>query len=113
MTINDFNQCAVNITINMLTGKWKPVILQHLARGEVRFVTLWRTLPRVSKKVLIEQLRQLEADGLVARHQYLRFPPEVGYALTPKGASLIPVLRHIDQWAVANLGDVRTMPEQD
>ncbi len=111
MTINDFDQCAVNITINMLAGKWKPVILQHLARGEVRFVNLWRTLPRVSKKVLLEQLRQLRADGLVARHEHVGFPTEVGYALTPKGASLIPVLRQIDQWALANLGDVRTMPD--
>jgi DNA-binding HxlR family transcriptional regulator len=111
MTINDFDRCAVNITISMIAGKWKPVILQHLAGGEVRFVTLWRTLPRVSKKVLIEQLHQLQADGLVARHEYLRFPPEVGYALTPKGVSLIPVLRMIDQWAMENLGDVRTMPD--
>lgn len=110
MTINEFEQCAVNITVSMIAGKWKPVILQHLAGGEVRFVTLWRTLPRVSKKVLLEQLRQLETDGLVERHEHLRFPPEVGYALTARGQSLIPVLRVIDQWAVANLGPVRTMP---
>jgi DNA-binding HxlR family transcriptional regulator len=110
MTISEFEQCAVNLTIGMIAGKWKPVILQHLAGGEIRFVALWRLLPRVSKKVLLEQLRQLEADGLVERREYLRFPPEVGYALTARGQSLIPVLRAIDQWAVANLGPVGTMP---
>lgn len=110
MTFNDFEHCAVNITINMIAGKWKPVILQHLSAGEIRFVNLWRILPRVSKKVLVEQLRQLESDGLVQRHEYIKFPPEVGYALTPKGHSLIPVLRIIDQWATANVGEVRIMP---
>jgi DNA-binding HxlR family transcriptional regulator len=59
----------------MLAGKWKTVILQHLAGGKLRFIQLWRLLPRVSKKVLPEQLRQLEADGLVQRHEYLTFPP--------------------------------------
>lgn len=78
--------------------------------GELRFIHLWRLLPRVSKKVLLEQLRQLEADGLVHRQEYLKFPPEVGYGLTPKGQSLIPILRQIDQWAKAHLGDVKVMP---
>ncbi|RIV20451.1 transcriptional regulator [Fibrisoma montanum] len=110
MTYNDFENCAVNITIGMLAGKWKPVILQHLAAGELRFIQLWRLLPRVSKKVLLEQLRQLENDGLVQRHEHIKFPPEVGYALTVKGESLIPVLRQIDQWARVNLGDVKVMP---
>lgn len=110
MTYNDFEHCAVNITINMIVGKWKPVILQHLSAGEIRFVNLWRLLPRVSKKVLLEQLRQLETDGLVQRHEHIKFPPEVGYALTPRGHSLIPVLRTIDQWATANVGEVKVMP---
>ena len=110
MTYNDFEHCAVNVTINMIAGKWKPVILQHLSAGEIRFVSLWRTLPRVSKKVLVEQLRQLETDGLVCRQEYIKFPPEVGYSLTNKGQSLIAVLRTIDQWATANLDEVKIMP---
>ena len=110
MTYNDFEHCAVNITINMIAGKWKLVIIQHLSAGELRFVNLWRILPRVSKKVLLEQLRQLEADGLVQRHAYVKFPPEVGYALTAKGHSLMPVLRTIDQWATVNVREVKVMP---
>jgi DNA-binding HxlR family transcriptional regulator len=110
MTNKEFENCAVNITIGMLAGKWKPVILQHLAGGELRFIHLWRLLPRVSKKVLLEQLRQLEADGLVQRHEYLAFPPQVGYALTAKGESLMPILRLIDQWATANIGNVNVLP---
>jgi DNA-binding HxlR family transcriptional regulator len=76
----------------------------------LRFIHLWRLLPRVSKKVLLEQLRQLEADGLVQRHEYIKFPPEVGYALTDKGKSLMPILRMIDQWATANIGNVNVLP---
>jgi len=110
MTYRDFEHCAVNVTINMIAGKWKPVILQHLSVDETRFTNLWRTIPRVSKKVLLEQLRQLEADGLVQRHEYMKFPPEVGYALTEKGKSLMPILRLIDQWATTHLGAVMTMP---
>ena len=110
MNYKDFENCAVNLTIGMLAGKWKPVILQYLAGGELRFIHLWRLLPRVSKKVLLEQLRQLEADGLVQRHEYVKFPPEVGYALTPKGESLLPILRQIDQWATENIGNVNVMP---
>ncbi len=110
MTHKEFENCAVNITIGMLAGKWKPVILQHLFSGELRFIQLWRLLPRVSKKVLLEQLRQLEADGLVQRHEYIKFPPEVGYALTAKGESLLPILRLIDQWATINIGNVNVLP---
>jgi len=103
MTHPEFKRCAVNVTLAMIGGKWKPVILQHMAPGELRFVQLWRALPRVSKKVLLEQLRQLVADGLVGRTEHLKFPPEVSYHLTPIGHSLIPVLQCIDEWAVRHL----------
>jgi DNA-binding HxlR family transcriptional regulator len=106
MTYPEFERCAVNVTLGMIASKWKPVIIQHLEAGEVRFVELWRTLPRVSKKVLLEQLRQLEADGLVGRREYLKFPPEVGYYLTAKGHSLIPVLLVIDRWAATHIPEL-------
>ena len=106
MTYDDFERCAVNVTVGMIAGKWKPVILQHLMPGEVRFVELWRAVPRVSKKVLLEQLRQLEGDGLVGRTEHLKFPPEVGYALTDKGRSLIPVLLVIDEWAARHIPEL-------
>jgi DNA-binding HxlR family transcriptional regulator len=103
MNYQDFERCAVNVTVGMIAGKWKPVILQHLESGEMRFVALWRAIPRVSKKVLLEQLRQLEADGLVGRREHQTFPPEVGYYLTERGSSLIPVLQVIDRWAARHL----------
>lgn len=103
MTYKDFERCTVNVTVGMIAGKWKPVIMQHLALGETRFVALWRIIPRVSKKVLLEQLRQLEADGLVGRHDHQTFPPEVSYHLTQLGQSLLPVLKAIDQWAAQHL----------
>ena len=110
MNHKDFERCAVNLTIGMLAGKWKPVILQHLWAGELRFAQLWRVIPRVSKKVLLEQLRQLVADGLVERHEYAKFPPEVGYVLTPKGQALMPILRQMEQWATEHIGPVMVMP---
>lgn len=113
MTYNEFERCAVNVTVDIIAGKWKPVILQHLSVNETRFTDLWRSIPRVSKKVLLEQLRQLEADRLVIRKEYLKFPPEVSYALTEKGESLIPVLRIIEQWAIAHLDGVVKAPVDD
>ena len=113
MTYDDFERCAVNVTVGMIAGKWKPVVLQHLMPGEVRFVELWRAIPRVSKKVLLEQLRQLEGDGLVGRTEHLKFPPEVSYHLTETGRSLIPVLQTIEEWAVRHFPahTVRTADE--
>ncbi len=105
MTYHDFERCAVNVTVGMIAGKWKPVILQHLKAGETRFVALWRAIPRVSKKVLLEHLRQLEADGLVGRRELLTFPPEVCYSLTARGTALIPLLQTIDEWAAEHLAD--------
>ena len=88
----------------MLSGKWKAVILKHLADyGETRFIDLWRAFPRVSKKVLLEQLRQLKDDGFLERKEYMQFPPVVAYNLTEKGISILPVLKNIDEWASKNL----------
>ena len=104
MTYNDFEQCLVNRTLGMLSGKWKAVILKHLAdNGETRFIDLWRAFPRVSKKVMLEQLSQLKEDGFLERKEYHSFPPIVCYALTEKGISILPILNSIDVWAAKYL----------
>lgn len=104
MTYNDFEQCLVNRTLGMLSGKWKAVILKYLAdNGETRFIDLWRAFPRVSKKVMLEQLRQLKEDGFLERKEYHEFPPIVSYCLTEKGISILPILSSIDEWASKNL----------
>ncbi len=84
----------------MLEGKWKLVILFHLFGGRVlRFSELERAIPAISQKMLIQQLRQLESDGIVRRIVHPEVPPRVEYRLTDWGQSLCPALDALLQWA--------------
>lgn len=102
-TYHEVAQCGVKAALKLLAGKWTPIIFYHLSGGRLRFSELWREIPRVSKKVLLVQLRQLEAADLVARTVQNNFPPEVTYQLTPKGAELAPILHGLDQWAMTHI----------
>lgn len=104
-TYREVDACGVKVALKLLAGKWTPIIFYHLAAGPQRFTALWHEIPRVSKKVLVAQLRQLEAAGLVARTVHNGFPPEVSYQLTPKGAGLVPILPGLDQWAMAHVAE--------
>ena len=86
--------------LKMLEGRWKLVILFHLFGGTVmRFSDLERAIPAISQKMLIQQLRQLEADGIVRRIVHHQVPPTVEYCLTDWGQSLCPALDAILKWA--------------
>jgi DNA-binding HxlR family transcriptional regulator len=86
----------------MLEGRWKFLILFQLFGGKVmRFSELERAIPAVTQKMLAQQLRQLEKDGIVHRTVYPVIPPKVEYSLTPWGQSLCPVLDAILKWAAA------------
>lgn len=92
----------VEQALNMLEGRWKLVILFHLFDGNVRrFSELERAISGISQKMLGQQLRQLEADGLIVRTVYPQIPPKVEYALTAWGQQLCPVLDAMLQWAAA------------
>ncbi|MGE4298509.1 MAG: winged helix-turn-helix transcriptional regulator [Desulfovibrionaceae bacterium] len=92
--------CSMELAIMMIGGKWKPIIIWLLgAHGTVRFGELRRLMPNVSQKMLTQQLRELEADGLVLRQAHPENPPRVDYSLTSQGATLIPVLEHLHAWA--------------
>ena len=94
--------CFFDLTIDVIGGKWKPVILYHLALdGGVRFNALKRNIPGVTDRMLIRQLRELKADGLVSRAVAQVVPPKVEYTLTDLGASLIPVLEQMRHWGIA------------
>lgn len=83
----------------MLSGKWKPLILHFLFHeGGFRFNDLWSSMPRVSKKVLIQHLRAMEEKGLIVRIQKNGFPTEVYYDLSEKGKTLGPILKAMNEF---------------
>jgi len=86
--------------LRILEGRWKLVIIFHLfARGTLRFSDLERAIPAVSQKMLIQQLRELERDGVVRRTAYPQVPPKVEYDLTAWGKALCPALDALLEWA--------------
>ena len=92
--------CAVVRTVNYIGGKWKPIILIRLIEGRVRFGKLTIQVADISRKILTQQLRELEEDGLIIRHEYKEKPPRVEYELSERGKTLIPVLKAMFDWGV-------------
>lgn len=93
----DFS-CPVDVTISLIGGKYKAVILYHLLDGTLRFHQLQKLTPNATPKMLTQQLRELERDGLISRTVYPVVPPKTEYALTKFGKSLIPVLNALCDW---------------
>ena len=109
-------RCTVSVTLSIIGGKWKSLILWQLSFKTLRFSQLQRRLAKVTQKMLTQQLRELERDGLIHRKVYAEVPPRVEYSLTPLGESVVPILQLMYQWgedylvateqaAVANCGD--------
>lgn len=98
----DVPACPINLTIDVLGGKWKPLILYYLLHGTKRFGALQRLLPHVTRRMLTQHLRELEHDGIVHRQVYSQVPPMVEYSLTPLGRSLEPVLLTMLEWGQRN-----------
>jgi DNA-binding HxlR family transcriptional regulator len=93
---------GVEQAFKMLEGRWKLMILFHLFGGKMlRFSALERAIPTISQKMLIQQLRQMEKDGIVRRVVYHQVPPKVEYGLTAWGQALCPALDALLQWAAA------------
>ncbi|GAA0861717.1 helix-turn-helix domain-containing protein [Sphingopyxis soli] len=90
--------CSVEATLSVIGGVWKPVLLFHLLGGRLRFNALCRLTPNATQRMITLQLRELEADGIVARIVYPEVPPRVEYELTPLGHSLKPVLLSMRSW---------------
>jgi DNA-binding HxlR family transcriptional regulator len=90
----------VEAVFRLLEGRWKLVILFHLFGGQVqRFSDLEKLIPGISQKMLAQQLRQLEADGIVERKQYPQVPPKVEYRMTEWGQALCPALDSLLKWS--------------
>jgi len=96
--------CSVEAAISLIDGKWKCVILFHLLDGTARFNEIRRRMPGVTQRMLTNQLRELEADGLIVRHVYAEVPPKVEYSLSPLGRTMEPVLCALKIWGDATIG---------
>lgn len=103
--------CAVETTLQVIGGRWKVLILRELFQGVKRFGELQRSIRGVTQKMLTQQLREMEADGLIYREVYLQVPPKVEYSLTPLGESLKPIIDAMHVWGV-NFGQAKPGNQQ-
>ena len=99
--------CGLDATLKIISGKWKPLILYFLLRGPTRYGELKRAVRDVSDKVLIQQLKELAADGVLCRNDYKEVPPRVDYTLTPLGESLAMALEPLCTWGTANMAEMQ------
>ena len=90
--------CPVEVTLDVIGGRWKSVVLYHLLEKTRRFGELRKLLPGVTQRMLTLQLRELERDGVIHREVYREVPPKVEYSLTEFGRSLEPILRSMLIW---------------
>jgi DNA-binding HxlR family transcriptional regulator len=99
VTDSNANHCPVEVTLSVIGGKWKPLILWHLSEGGVRrFLELQRIIPGITRKMLTQHLRELERDGVVARQIFDEMPLRVEYSLTKYGQTLRPLMRVLCDW---------------
>ncbi len=102
--------CPVQATINVISGKWKVQILWRLTFGPLRFAALRDGLQKITEKVLADQLRQLEADGLILRAATDSVPPAVTYSLSEEGEKLVPLMTGLCKWGASHFGIVGNLP---
>lgn len=102
--------CAVELTLSIIGGVWKPLILFHLLGGKKRFMELTRLIPSATQRMLTLQLRELETDGLVTRQVYAEVPPKVEYDVTELARTLAPVMLSLRDWGERYRRDQQKQP---
>jgi len=105
--------CPVEVTLEVVGGKWKGVILFYLLEGTKRFNELRRLLPDVTQRMLTLQLRELERDRIVQRKIYPEIPPKVEYSLTEFGKSLKPIIFTMREWGLQYRAKIRNFRLQN
>ncbi|MEP0266343.1 helix-turn-helix domain-containing protein [Dokdonia sp.] len=96
--IENPHNCPMTHTMNIIGNKWMSIIVYILHDRTLRFGELAVRIEKISRKVLTEQLKEMEANGIVFRKSYSEIPPRVEYSLTPKGKKLIPILNQLCEW---------------
>lgn len=108
-----FNKDYVKASLSVIGGKWKATILWTLHASPMRFNELNRAIPEITKKMLVQQLRELEQDGIVLRKVYNVIPPKVEYHLTEYGETLCPIFKALHYWGENHLAIKRNMPSSE
>lgn len=103
--------CHMELTLDLIGGKWKSLILRHLGENTLRFGESKRVLPKISQKMLTQQLRELEQDGLAHRFVYTQVPPKVECSLAGTGKTLLPILEAMYQWGITYASEARPMDD--
>lgn len=108
------NECKVETALEILVGKWKPVILfQLFSKGTMRFSELQKALPDITKKMLTSQLRELEYNDIVHREIYLQIPPKVEYSITEYGMRMTPLLQAMNDWGILHVEHLNELYGED
>lgn len=98
LTKEELPECPVATTVQLIGNKWKLLIIRNLLKAPQRFTELKNAVPSISKKVLSENLRAMEEDGIISRTVYAEVPPRVEYALTDIGRSLLQLMDDMAAW---------------
>ncbi|MEF9951948.1 MAG: helix-turn-helix domain-containing protein [Clostridium sp.] len=106
-----YDNCPMNIAYKLISGKWKILILWYLRGGDLRFSDIKRKLPNVTHKMLSNQLKSLEGDGLIIRTVYPEVPPRVEYKLSPLGEELSPMLDSMFEFGIHYSSNSDKIPE--
>lgn len=101
----NFFYCPIDAVLSLIGGKYKPIILYNLLRGSRRYSEVKRLVPRATPKVLTQQLRELERDGLISRTVYPVVPPKTEYAITEYGLTLQSILEDMHRWGRTYMRD--------
>lgn len=101
--IEDSSLCPITLAMTKIGGKWKPIIIYVLSSGKLRFGKINFFISGISRKVLTQQLRELEEDGILTRTVYAETPPRVEYELTEMGMELLPIYQKMAEWSFKHL----------
>jgi len=107
MSTEQVYQIGVEATMDVIGGKWKPIILCNLRHGSLRTSELKRQIPGISQKMLTQQLRELEAVNIIDRHVYSQVPPKVEYSLSEYGMTLSAVLDNLCTWGEEHIKNLQ------